>query len=102
MIKAYNNGIDRVWIANVGDIKAKAMRDFGLEETKAEKFACIDIEDQRLVFSKKPEHFYRNFFNRKNNPTIRAESEKQMATALFKLKAFMMKPKSILRNTTVL
>lgn len=92
LTKAYDNGVDRVWVLNSGDIKAserhteyfldlawnigkeqdikehiknKAIRDFGFNNETALEFADVELECQRLAFSRKPEHFINGLFNLK-------------------------------------
>ncbi len=93
MTKAYHNGIDRIWVVNVGDIKAaerpmeyfldlawnidenadihqhiikKAQRDFGFDIDTAKKFADMELTFERLAFARKPEHFVRHLFQLKD------------------------------------
>ncbi len=92
MTKAYSNGIDRIWILNVGDIKAAetemeyflrlaydvnssdvrehikytAKRDFLFNEEDAENFAGLELEFERLCFARKPEFMESGLLNLKD------------------------------------
>ncbi len=92
LVKAYENGIDRIWIFNVGDLKGaevqmeyglslawdirkeadirdhiakRAERDYLVSRELAEQFAKNELEFQRLPFARKPEHFVRDLFGLK-------------------------------------
>lgn len=92
MCKAYHCGAGKIWMLNVGDLKpaegrmeyflrlardiadmekmdlqdymtARAIRDFGFDMTEAAEYAAVELDFQRQVYGRKPEHFRRGLFN---------------------------------------
>ncbi len=92
MTKAYDMGAQKIWIANVGDLKpaeteieyfldlakdidtvrntdvgdwlkTNAKRDFGFDDTKAEEYADIKLGYYQNVGSRRPEHLVNGLFS---------------------------------------
>lgn len=92
MTKAYDMGVQEIWIANVGDLKpaeteieyfldlardvdtvrntdigdwlkTNAKRDFGFDENKASEYADIKLGYYQNVGSRRPEHFVNGLFS---------------------------------------
>lgn len=92
MTKAYESGAQKIWIANVGDLKPaetqieyfldlarnvgtsrnksiysflteNAKRDFGFNDTQAAEYAYIQNEFYKLANSRRPEHLVQGLFN---------------------------------------
>lgn len=92
MTKAYDMGAQKIWVANVGDLKPaeteieyfldlardvetvrntdigdwlknRAKRDFGFDEEKAEEYADVKLKYYELANSRRPEHFANGLFS---------------------------------------